>query len=214
MNESLQSLQDNISALSGAAIMCVGSDGTPVTELSGNEKDLPLFREIIPKESILSLVKRVSESPLEDQAVEETERSDVKYAAVSVLTGTRPVITWVVTAAFSDITPGNAPEGKSFESTMEYKSFLPLLDTLREASLLFIETRSLPDGKTRTQTSALEDAERVKEIEIYRSEAMMRIIRLLESDDEKADIMDDVTPKERPSRVRKSNTRLHQPLQR
>lgn len=180
MNEILQSLQDNLSALSGAAVVCIGSDGEAVTRMSGNENDIALFREIISKERVDMLIKRVSESPLEDQAVEETERRDVRYAAVSVLTGTRPVITWLVFAAFSDFAEDNAP---AFKDTMDSQAFLPLLDTLRETSLLYIETMSYPGEKNKSQARMLEETEKLRELEIQKSEAMMRIIRLLESDD-------------------------------
>ncbi|MCR5303252.1 MAG: EAL domain-containing protein [Lachnospiraceae bacterium] len=183
MNDSLQSLQENLSALSGTAIFCIGSDGEPVTRISGDEDDIKLFGEFIPEESIKTLISRVSESPLEDQAVEDTSRPDVRYAAVSVLTGTRPVITWVVFAAFSDYPQDEIPEDKRFRSKITSDSFLPLLDTLREASILFIESMALPDGKARNQAKAVEDAEKIKEGEIRRSEAVMRIIRLLESEE-------------------------------
>lgn len=184
MNEILQSLQDNLAALSGAAVVCMGSDGEPVTTMSGNEDDIRLFREIISQERVDMLIKRVSESPLEDQAVEDTERRDVRYGAVSVLTGTRTVITWVVFGAFSDCPQEETEaQGACFKCTMDSSRFLPLLDTLREASLLYIETMSFPGEKTYSQVRALEETEKLKEMEIRKSEAMMRIIRLLESDE-------------------------------
>ncbi len=78
----LQKIQNEFCAATGVYAFCVDRDGTELTTVSGNEQDREKLTRQIPKDKLLSLLHRVSESSLEDQAIEETESDALVYAVV------------------------------------------------------------------------------------------------------------------------------------
>lgn len=62
---------------------CVDGNGVPITELGGNSNDKERIRKIIDKEQLQSMLLRVSESTLEDQAIETTAYPNLRLAVVS-----------------------------------------------------------------------------------------------------------------------------------
>ena len=81
----LQQLQNEFCMTAGVYAFCVDSDGIDMTEMSGEKEEIKVLQQYVPREKMFSLFRRVSESALEDQAVEETEIDALKYAVVCTI---------------------------------------------------------------------------------------------------------------------------------
>lgn len=131
----LQDIQDTFCAAVGIYAFSVDRNGMDMTCVSGDERDKAALAEQIPKEKMLSLFRRVSESGLEDQAVEDTEIDALKYAAVCIKEEGQTVLTWLVYGVLSD---AESEEGQEFARPFRYqiseKRFSLALDLIRETS--------------------------------------------------------------------------------
>ncbi len=64
-------------------VCCVDGNNNPLTELGGNEADKELLRKVIDYEQFRSMLQRVSESTLEEQAIEATAYPNLRLAVIS-----------------------------------------------------------------------------------------------------------------------------------
>ena len=131
----LQQLQDEFCITAGVYAFCVDGDGTDMTEMSGDEQDQKTLMQQVSKEQMSSLFKRVSESSLEDQAIEETDCDALKYAVVCIKKEGRTALAWLVCGVLSD---SESQEGQAFAKQFRYQTtewrFNKALDLLREIS--------------------------------------------------------------------------------
>ena len=132
----LKIVQDKFCAAVGVYAYCVDSNGTIMTEMSGDERDKAVLAERVPKDKLMSLYRRVSESSLEDQAVEDTEIDALKYAAVSIKEDGQAFLTWLIYGVLSD---ADSPEGKEFAKDFRYQTteshFNIVLDLFHEITM-------------------------------------------------------------------------------
>ena len=70
---------------------CLDSTGTPLTEFSGKRDEIDKIKELVGREQFQDMLLRVSESELEDQAIETTEYPNLRIAAVSAKVDGKPV---------------------------------------------------------------------------------------------------------------------------
>ena len=82
--DDLQSWQNMFCDMAGVYAICLDSEGVPMTEFSGNAHEIEIIRKYVTPIRIHNIYKRVSESDLEDQAVEITEIPNLRLAAVAV----------------------------------------------------------------------------------------------------------------------------------
>lgn len=135
-SEKLKIVQDKFCAAVGVYAYCVDSMGVNMTEMSGNERDKAVLTERVPKEKLMSLYRRVSESSLEDQAVEDTETDALKYAVVSIKEEGQALLTWLIYGVFSD---ADSAEGREFAKDFQYRTsarhFNLVLDLFHEITM-------------------------------------------------------------------------------
>lgn len=140
--EKLQNIQDVFCAAVGIYAFSVDSNGIDMTRVSGNEQDTAVLTEQIPKEKMLALFRRVSESRLEDQAIEDTEIDALKYAAVCIKEEGKTIVTWLVYGVLSD---AESEEGQEFACKFGYqiteRRFSLALDLIREVSMHLISNK-------------------------------------------------------------------------
>ena len=131
----LQQLQNEFCMTAGVYAFCIDDSGIDMTEMSGDEQDKAVLVQHVSREQMLSLFHRVSESSLEDQAIEETECDALKYAVVCTKEEGRTVLAWLVCAVLSD---AESQEGREFAQGFHYQTterrFNKALDLLREIS--------------------------------------------------------------------------------
>lgn len=178
----LKRLQEKFCVTAGIYAMCLDSEGTALTEMSGDQADRERLGTVVSKEQMDALYHRVEGSSLEDQAVEDSENEAVKYAAVCIKVQGRPVITWLVCAVLSD---ADSEEGKNFASEFACQTtwvrFNLALDLLWEVSRRIVSNKMseehVLDRSRRTQYSREE-----MEVMLQRMETTVEVVHLLYSD--------------------------------
>ena len=178
----LQNIQDVFCAAVGIYAFAVDKDGTDMTCVSGNERDTAVLEKQIPREKMLSLFRSVSESGLEDQAVEDTEIDSLKYAAVCIKKEGKTIVTWLVYGVLSD---AESEEGQEFARDFRYqiteKRFSLALDLIRETSMHLISNKFIAQNaqadsiRNRYFKDALEST-------LKRNAVTTDIVQMLDSD--------------------------------
>ncbi len=188
----IQKLQNDLCAVIGIYAFCVDGDGMNMTELSGEEQDKTLLLEKVPKEKLHSLFNRVSESSLEDQAVEDTEIETLKYAAVCVREEGKPVLTWMVYGVLSD---GISQEGREFAERFRCriteKQFDRALDLMRELGRRMVDD-SILIQHARAESLRNQYSREATEAMLKRSEITMEIVQMLDSDAPLEEVLGDI----------------------
>ena len=177
----LKKLQDEFCAATGLYVYCVDSVGQKVTQMSGPEQDVKKLSGIVSGEQFQALVRRLTESSLEDQAIEDTEIEAVKYAAVCVKDGGKPVITWLVCAVLEDYGADTA-DVAPFAYHIKERKLGQALDLLREASLHIIGGKVSAEA-ARAESRRSQFSKEEMEAVLERTAATTEIVQLLDCDD-------------------------------
>lgn len=178
----LQQLQNEFCMTAGVYAFCVDSDGIDMTEMSGEEEDIKVLQQYVPREKMFSLFRRVSESALEDQAVEETEIDALKYAVVCTKEEGRTLLTWMVCGVMSDAV---SEEGRDFAKNFCYQTterrFNKGLDLLREISRHMICDKLTAQEAKAESLRNLSSKEKTENM-LYRAAVTTQIVQMLDSD--------------------------------
>ncbi|SFP78364.1 diguanylate cyclase (GGDEF) domain-containing protein [Butyrivibrio proteoclasticus] len=195
---SIQSWQDRFCEMAGVYAFCLDSNEVPVSSFSGNPREIKIIQKYVTDVRIHNIFKRVSESELEDQAVEITEVPNLKLAAVAVKNDNSTAAVWIVCGVFTDEEYEkefyHVPPLESFAYQISEPKFYKTLDFLRESMsvVLGIET-------SRTMAEASSKVSKKQELEMTssfrRAETMTEIVSLLDSDDSIEEIMVDMLSK-------------------
>ena len=172
--------------------MCLDENGAPLSEFSGNPHEIEIIKKYVTDVRIHNIYKRVSESELEDQAVEITEVPNLRLAAVAVKSGKQTSAVWIVCGVFTDAEYEpeffHIPPIDSFGYQISEDKFYRVLDLLRASLNVFISIE-----KSRTQAVAKSEESKAQELEMttsfHRAETMTEIVSLLDSDDGIENIM-------------------------
>ena len=180
--EQLKRIQDKFCAAVGFYAFCVDGTGENMTEMSGKPEERELLMRYVPRAKLMSLFHRVSESDLEDQAVEDTEIDALKYAAVSIKGDGRAIATWLLFGVMSD---AGSPEGKEFASHFQYQTterqFNRALDLCYETSVHLISNKlKAQDARAESLRSRYSRDE--MESVLNRTAATTKIVQMLDSD--------------------------------
>lgn len=178
----LQKLQNQFCMTMGVYAFCVDGTGTDVTEMSGDERDRERLTQKVPKETLLSLFRRVSQSGLEDQAVEDTETDALKYAAVCIKEEGKTVLTWLVYGVLSDAV---SAEGQDFAALFRFQTterqFNLALDLLREGSRHIVYDRLLAQNAKAESLRSQYSRDEMEGV-LRRTAATTEIVQTLDSD--------------------------------
>lgn len=163
--EELKKWQHHFYQLTGILVYLADNQGNPLTEMDGKPEESQRILQTIDPEQLRNLVKRVSESRLEDQAVEETGISSLHLAAIAVKKEGRTLAVWVMVG-------DDAEEG----------NFLRAVDVMRERSQVILEySYAAADAQAENRRSQFSQKE--AEEELRRAETMTEIVQLLDNDD-------------------------------
>lgn len=172
-------------------ICCVDSKGVPLTDFRGNPDELPRVLKAVNKEQLQNMLFRVSESTLEDQAIETCGYPNLRLAVITAKTGGKPVFSWLVCGVLSDVSeteecPGPLLSG--FNSTITGKEFDRSVDLIRDISEELVRYRvTVMNAETESRRSRYSEKE--METALRRMEALTEVIQLLENDDSIEGIM-------------------------
>ncbi len=194
----MQSWQDKFCEMAGVYALCLDANGNPISSFSGNPHEIEIIKKYVTDIRIHNIYTRVSESELEDQAVEITEVPNLRLAAVAVKDGKTTAAVWIVCGVFTDAEYEKefyrVPPIDSFQYQITESKFYRTLDLLRETLtiILAIET-------SRSKAIAISEESRQQKLEMttsfHRAETMTEIVSLLDSDEAIESIMVEILSK-------------------
>ncbi len=180
--EKLKTIQDKFCAAVGCYAFCMNSSGEELTEMSGEPEEREQILRHVPRARLMSLFHRVSESRLEDQAVEDAEIDALKYAAVSIKENGKAILTWLLFGVMSD---AESPEGKEFAAGFQYQTterqFNRILDLCYETSIQLIYNK-LTAQNARAESLRSRYSREEMESVLKRNAATTKIVQMLDSD--------------------------------
>ncbi len=196
--EEMQSWQDRFCEMAGVYAMCLDASGNPLSHFSGNPHEIEVIKKYVTEIRIRNIFKRVSESELEDQAVEITEVPNLRLAAVAVKSGNTTAAVWVVCGIFTDADYEaeffKIPPIDSFQYQISESNFYKALELLRETLNVLITIES-----SRSAAVASSEESKQQKLEMtssfHRAETMTEIVTLLDSNDGIESIMVEILGK-------------------
>ncbi len=187
----LEKWQRYLCELAHIFVCCVDANGTPLTEFESSPDETARILKAIDREQLQSMFLRVSESTLEDQAIEETAYPNFRMAVVTARAGGKPVISWLVCGVLSDVSGTEESSGPlllGFKNTLTEKEFYKVIDIIRDVSAELIDQKiMIMDAEAESRKSRYSQKE--TEETLRRTEALAEIVQLLESDDSAEGIM-------------------------
>lgn len=179
----LERWQKHFCDIANIFVCCVDENDTPLTEFSGNAEDKDRLRKIVDNEQFHSMLHRVSESTLEEQAIETTAYPNLRLAVISAKADGKPVVNWLVCGVLSDVMDAEDYEEEplqGFHSTVGEKQFEAAVDALHDITRSLLRYRAAEaDAEMRIQKS--QKAQQEMEERVRRAEALMEVTQLLES---------------------------------
>lgn len=181
----LEKWQKHFCDVANVFMCCVDSSGLSLTEFGGKEDEISKIKGIINREQLRDMLLRVSESTLEDQAIETTVYPNVRLAVVSARLEGEPFLNWLVCGVLSDaedLEEYENPPLEGFENVISRKQFPKVIDTLRDVTYTMLQYKfsaiSAQEESRRRSRSEKEIRENLKRYEI-----LAEMIQFLESDE-------------------------------
>jgi diguanylate cyclase (GGDEF)-like protein len=194
----MQDWQDRFCEMAGVYALCLDEKGSRLSEFSGNPHEIEIIKRYVNEIRIHNIFRRVSDSELEDQAVEITEVPNLRLAAVAVKNGTKTAAVWIVCGLFTDASYEeeffHIPPIDNFQYQITEAKFYKTLDLLRNTLRVLLDVEM-----SRTRAVERSRESRQQEIEMttsfHRAETMTEIVTLLDSDESIETIMVEVLSK-------------------
>lgn len=190
--EALKKWQDRFCDMAGVFVCCLGKKGEQITDFSGNASELETIKKYVTDIRIHNIFMRVTESQLEDQAVEITDIPNLKLAAVAIKNGQTLacvlIICGILTDAEYDAEFYHLDPINNFRYQTTENKFYKSLDLLRVSMLALIQ---IADSREQEIQKNVSSQMSIKEMEeaFHRAEVTAEIVSFLDSDDEINSIM-------------------------
>ncbi len=183
-SEELKKWQSHFHQMTGIFVYLVDGKGVPLTDMSGKTEEAKKIRQAIREEQVQGLVTRVSESDLEDQAMENTNIPNLKLAAISIKKNGKVLATWIMCGVLSDAddTDYIDPPLEGFEKMLTEAEFCRAVDVMRENSQALLEYQ-FAAVNAQAESRRSQFSQRETEEVLHRMEAMTEIVQLLDNDD-------------------------------
>lgn len=183
--------QKRFCQMTGVFACCVDSKGVSLTEFGGNPEEKERILEIVDKEQLQNMLLRVTESTLEDQAIETTAYPNLRLAAVAVKHEGKTVFSWLLCGVLSDVKEDGDfenPPLEGFTSTLTQKQFSYVVDIIRDVSGELLQYESaVMNAQAESRRSRFSEKE--MSATLKRTEALTAVVQLLESDESIEEIM-------------------------
>ncbi|MBD5545962.1 MAG: bifunctional diguanylate cyclase/phosphodiesterase [Lachnospiraceae bacterium] len=189
--KTLEKWQQHFCDVTNVFMCCVDSSGFPLTEFGGNEEEKNKIKRIIDGEQLSDMLLRVSESTLEDQAIETTAYPNVRLAVISAKMGGKPFLNWLVCGVLSDaedLEEYENPPLEGFTNLITRKQFSKVVDTLRSVTDTMLKYR-FSAINAQAESRRIRYSEKEMSENLKRSEALAEIVQFLESDESVENVM-------------------------
>lgn len=138
--------QKYICDLSNIFLCAVDENGVPLTELSGNPQEAEKIERLIDGEQFQSMLGRVSQSELEDRAVERTAYPNFRLAVVTSKVEKKPVVNWLICGIMDDSEDAGEYENpplEGFSGILGEEQFLRTVDAIKAITDALLAERFL-----------------------------------------------------------------------
>ncbi len=140
----LEAWQSHFCDIVNIFLCCMDTNGIPLTELGGGGKEAERIKKVIDPEQLQNMLLRVSESTLEEQAIETTAYPNLRLAVISVRVEGRPVVNWLACGVLSDVSDTDEyeePPLEGFINVISEKQFIRAVDVLRDMTTALVRER-------------------------------------------------------------------------
>lgn len=182
----LQSIQDKFCQVTGTIAFCVDGDREHMTEMSGDEGDIGIFRQVVQERQINSILEGITTSKLEEQIVEETACRDMLAAGVSCRVDGAPLLNFLLCAVLSDREP--AQETAGFSHRLTEKEFYEALELVRLVFTNLLRHQVFAAGAGEEMRHRQEKEDELNAA-LRRSQAMTEVVQMLDCDDSIESVM-------------------------
>ena len=179
--ELLEKLQIHFCRANDVYLACVDRDWNVLTSHYGSEEELAFLNQLRPVDYKERLQYAITLSQVETIAEVETDAPFLKQCAIINRINDSVVLVWIVAAVIEELIPQDVTVPECIATTSENQFFrsIAFLETLSK-QIFTIKEHELTAKEAMEQ--ALEAEEKVKH-QMYRSEAMANVVRLMESED-------------------------------
>lgn len=181
----LEKWQQHFCDVANVFLCCVDSSGVPLTEFGGKEEESDKIKRIIDGEQVLAMLSRVSESTLEDQAIETTAYPNMRLAVIAARLDGEAFLNWLVCGVLSDaedLEDYENPPLEGFTYTIPEKQFSKVIDTLRNVTQTMLKYK-LSAISAQAESRRIQYSEKEMNENLRRCEALAEIVQFLESDE-------------------------------
>lgn len=184
--EEIKGFQDKFCRATNLFAYCCSTNGEPLTEISGDKREIELIRKLVDPELLKDLTARVAPGTLENIAIEDLPISYLKLAAVSIEIAGEKLLTWIVAAVLVDASDPEEEEPQiqshGFSTITTQDGFYKALDLLHESGQCILKNRyRYVNAAAETQRSR--DSQEELSESLRRSEATTEVVQMLDSDE-------------------------------
>ncbi len=187
----LEKWQKLFCSVTNVFICCMNGNGLQITDFSGKADEIEKINKILDFDQIQGMITRISESTLEDQAIESTAFPNLRLAIISFKISGKSVLNWLVCGVISDAEDiddySNAPlEG--FECTINERQFSKVVDALRDTTGALLNYKlTVLDAQAESRRSRYSEQEMSETLK--RTEALTEVVQLLENEESIEEVM-------------------------
>ncbi|MCR4922895.1 MAG: hypothetical protein K5931_02670, partial [Lachnospiraceae bacterium] len=188
--EWLQKVQDFYADISGLFLFAIDKQGRQITDISGRDiRETARIADLINKNQVEDLFRRVMYTRLEEQIIENTEYSNMKLAAVAVKVKSEAILCFMIAGVYKAQDGENAI--LNMRSVVDERVFFGGIDYVREIfdKVYSSEYRILSENKA--EERALVEENEIRE-NLSKTESLNEIVQLLDSDESYEKICDKV----------------------
>ena len=185
----LQDLQDQFCRANGVYLVCLGKSEGVITKAYGTKEEQDYLHSIVDKDMYMQLVSKLERDSVENMVEHPLTEPYVKVCGISNRIEGRTQVIWVVIGILSDkIQEGiEIPVYMNTTTEERYYYSLEFLEILtRQLFAVKVSEIIAADAMRKSVESELEMQD-----QLHRLEAMMEVVRQLESDNGFAKIVDD-----------------------
>lgn len=182
--ESLEKWQSRVCRTVKVFSCFADNNGNLLTQPAGKKDEAERLLQIVDMDQLQTMIHRVCESTLEDQAIEETAYPNLRLAVVTARAFGKPVLNWLIFGVLSDYDTEGYEKAPltGFTTTISEQSFSLIVDAVRAFALDMIRSQEAMLGAQAESRRSHFSAQEL-ESTLKRTEALAQIIQLMESDD-------------------------------
>ena len=181
----LEKWQKHFSNVANVFLCCLDGKGVQLTSFSGKADETAIIEQMIDAEQYQDMLLRVSDSTLEDQAIETTAYPNLRVAVISAKLQGKPVLNWLAYGVLVDgydTADYENPPLEGFQTILTEAQFIHAVDALRDFTNLLLGYRmSIMTAQAECRRSR--SSEKEMSVSLHRTEALTDVVQLLESED-------------------------------